>query len=71
MSEQDSEAGSSRKGFMRDMIDRIAPAGTRAGEEAGAVSGHDLAREEAREEAREDVRDERGPANEVEHLRSS
>ena len=32
MSEHDSGAGSGRKGFMRDMIERITPAGTRSGD---------------------------------------
>ena len=63
MSEHDSGGGSSRKGFMRDMIDRIAPAGTRAGEEPGAIPGREL--------AREDERGDGGQANEVEHLQDA
>jgi proteasome-associated ATPase len=63
MSEHDSGGGSSRKGFMRDMIDRIAPAGTRAGEEPGAIPGRELAREDEREDG--------GQANEVEHLQDA
>ena len=63
MSEHDSGGGSSRKGFMRDMIDRIAPAGTRAGEEPGAIPGREL--------AREDERGDGGQANEGEHLQDA
>ncbi len=79
MSEHDSGGGSSRKGFMRDMIDRIAPAGTRADEEGEAIPGSELDRERAREgaseetrgQAREDIRDERGPVSEVERLQDA
>ena len=59
MSEHDSGGGSSRKGFMRDMIGRIAPAGTRPGEEPGVAPGQESAREDG------------GQANEVELLQDA
>jgi proteasome-associated ATPase len=81
MSEHDSGSGSGRRGFVRDMIGRIAPAGPRSGEfgiEPESVEFSDE-REIRRGEddvrgdrpGDQDVRDGRSPTSEVEHLQDA
>ena len=79
MSEHDSGSGAGRRGFVRDMIGRIAPAGPRSENEFGIEAepvefgsdeseirpGEDDVRDQ---DVRDPRREDRGPANEVEHL---
>ena len=84
MSEHDSGSGtgSGRKGFMRDMIGRIAPAGSRGSDDAPAApeqiefgtEGRDLREPAEGRDARDPLderREERGQSSEVEHLQDA
>jgi proteasome-associated ATPase len=82
MSEQDSGSGSGRRGFMRDMIGRIAPAGPRSGNELGIEPEQVEFSDDERDsrggqdvhgdrDVRDGRRDDRGLASEVEHLQDA
>jgi proteasome-associated ATPase len=78
MSEHDSGSGSGRRGFVRDMIGRIAPAGPRSGDEFDMepeqveFSGErEIRRGEDDVRGDREVRDGRSPASEVEQLQDA